>query len=47
MYAVSYYIRRGWDAEKFLSLSLEDRLFYIASMHIDLEERENFFSLKT
>lgn len=46
MYALHYYVQKGWEAEKFLGLSLEDRLFYIASMNVALKEREDFFSLK-
>jgi hypothetical protein len=39
-----YYIQKGWDAEKFLSLDFESRLFYTASMQIALEERERMFN---
>ena len=39
-----YYIQKGWDAERFLSLDLESRLFYMASMQKALEERAQFFS---
>lgn len=46
MYALHYYVQKGWKAEDFLSLSQEDRLFYIASMHVALKEREEFFSPK-
>lgn len=38
-----YYIQKDWDAEKFLSLDLESRLFYTASMHLALEERARMF----
>lgn len=38
-----YYIQKGWDAEKFLSLDLESRLFYAASMQMALEERARLF----
>lgn len=38
-----YYIQKGWDAERFLSLDLESRLFYTASMQLALEEQACMF----
>ena len=42
---LSYYIERGWDAEMFLSLDLESRLYYTASMQFAEEKRDRFFSM--
>ena len=41
-----YYIQKGWKAEEFLSLDLESRLFYQASMLVALDERAKMFSLE-
>ena len=40
-----YYIQKGWDAERFLSLDRESRLFYAASMEKALEERAQMFQV--
>ena len=39
-------MEKGWKAEEFLSLDLESRLFYAASMETALEERTRMFSLE-
>ena len=43
---ICYYIQKGWKAEEFLSLDLESRLFYQASMLVALDERAKMFSLE-
>lgn len=45
-YLLHYYIQKGWKAEEFLSLDLESRLFYQASMLVALDERAKMFSLE-
>lgn len=41
-----HYIKKGWDAEKFINLDSFSKAVYAASMEKELEEREQFFSIK-
>lgn len=45
MYFLHYYIQKGITPEYLLSLSLEERLFYYASMLKAIEERKQMFAV--
>jgi len=45
VYFLHYYTQKGFTLDYLLSLGLEARMFYVASMEKALEERERFFSL--
>lgn len=39
-----YYIQKGWKAEEFLRLSDFDKSFYFASMEVERQEKNDFYS---
>lgn len=42
---ISYYIQKGFTPEYLLSLSLTERLFFVASMHQARDERARLLGL--
>ena len=42
---MSYYIQRGFSPEYLLDMGLSERLFFIASMRRELEEKEKLLKI--
>lgn len=45
MYWLHYYLQKGFKIEYLLHLGFEEKMFYVASMEIALEERQKMFSI--